>query len=417
MSLFVDATWFKYLHLTGSRFREIFSVNLESVVCFTAWPCTQEHFSCLFSFLQKTPHITTIKILFRKTEAFDRPMQIDLSPFVHIRRLKLHGFFVCSALPSCLEHLESELCNLLQPFCLPSSVKTFVDLTPQFPVDEWSVAEVSDMDLLVKNNPQLVSISFSPFLGIIPNSEEKMQKFLEAISLRATPLDYLCVESHFTIRTEWQLQILLTKTKHVKARIHKDLFPIAPVDGMVLQKLTYTGEEPFENWTGWTQQLTDIETDFNRADSHERLHFYNVLVSHKKLRRFSIGENHMNVRHFQKILNHAHLLPANIIFEMDTSCYLFQTFFDMCKETEDIVCWSHKTSLSTFYFRKNISWLPHRHIDFPTEAHETLSTLALGLTRLKKFSHLLVLEKDPLVHVDPACIEWMLENFSLQDMS
>jgi hypothetical protein len=64
--------------------------------------------------------------------------------------------------------------------------------------------------------------------------------------------------------------------------------------------------------------------------------------------------------------------------------------------------------------RRARSWLPQRHNHFCHQGKTTLRKFCLGLTRLKKFSHLIATKREEekrqiLVHVDPACMEWILE--------
>ncbi len=69
-------------------------------------------------------------------------------------------------------------------------------------------------------------------------------------------------------------------------------------------------------------------------------------------------------------------------------------------------------------------WIPRRHRTFSPKCHHTLRALAMGIMRLKRAGAAgaafggaaaaaapagLPPVLPPLVHVDPACIEWMLE--------
>jgi hypothetical protein len=52
-------------------------------------------------------------------------------------------------------------------------------------------------------------------------------------------------------------------------------------------------------------------------------------------------------------------------------------------------------------------------------AQRTLNALTMGFTRLKKFPHLAhkkdCKKQEVLVHVDPACIEWIMEKICVKD--
>ena len=83
----------------------------------------------------------------------------------------------------------------------------------------------------------------------------------------------------------------------------------------------------------------------------------------------------------------------------------------------------HDSLIISIPFSPMQPWNPRRHRTFPTECHRTLRALAMGIMRLKRAGATaaafggaaaaatsgLPPVLPPLVHVDPACIEWMLE--------
>jgi hypothetical protein len=84
----------------------------------------------------------------------------------------------------------------------------------------------------------------------------------------------------------------------------------------------------------------------------------------------------------------------------------------------------HDSLIISFPFSPMQPWNPRRHRTFSAECHLTLRALAMGIMRLKRAGATaaaiggaaaaaapagLPPVLPPLVHVDPACIEWMLE--------
>jgi hypothetical protein len=67
---------------------------------------------------------------------------------------------------------------------------------------------------------------------------------------------------------------------------------------------------------------------------------------------------------------------------------------------------STATNSYVVVIRPNLSWLPHKHIDFCKKGQESLETLVCGITKLKKFCYD---KKEKLAHVDPACMEFLFE--------
>ncbi len=113
--------------------------------------------------------------------------------------------------------------------------------------------------------------------------------------------------------------------------------------------------------------------------------------------------------HCGKIVDFAKFFSPNLLGEF--VCWSQSHARDVKKHLSfflpnDMVFWQGE-SLNLILFCKRISWLPRLHTNFPLHAQKALYNLALGLTKLKR--------ENSLVHVDPACIEWIMEKLCVKD--
>jgi hypothetical protein len=379
-------------------------LNLTTLHFAHAYVETNEDIRWLLCFLLKNPAISKLKIQKSKIQKsnFFTYLDVSLSECVGIRDLTLLGLLVCTSLPPHLEFLETETCNLLSPFRLPLSVKTFCHA--EFCYTVLRAPMKCEIDILVLNNPQLTNIIFNH------SGKQSQSDLFYAIAQRTTPLDFLQLEYGMEEECQDHLLIAFKSIRCLKAHLSRSLYSVK-IDGpIVLRKFIDTGKPFFPTMTQWTTELEEFYFRFPCSDGFEFDGFQSFLSSHKKLKK--IRYEYPSVPHCRTMINATQYFPFLLIGEIQ--CWTkkdSRMMLKICKEIagEDTSVWMHKKNDQfIIQFCRNMSWLPRLHMYFPENSQQMLATFALGLKRLKK-------EKD-LVHVDPACIEWMLEEFHSIDI-
>ena len=370
-----------------------FNFALEDLNNVCAFPKTAEDVHWLICFLNKNVTITRIKI----EKCLPDFIYIDLSKCTAICDLTLLGFLKCTAVPSNVKKIETETFNLVSPFTFPPSTTSFCN------ADSCSmyshISEMNNIEVLIEKNPHLERIIYNRY------GEKKQGDLFTAISKRSTPLKFLSVINQ--IDNEEDLKIAMTNVICLQAYISFSMYKVQYDGPMALKKFISTGKVFFKNMIGWTQRLHEFHYQQSCSDGHEYDGFETFLSTHARLKKIRFG--YITLFHCYKIVEFANLFPPNLMGEF--LCWSKSHLRDVKKHCafflpQNVIFWQPDCTEEAHVIRlcKRTTWLPRLHTNFPPHAQKALYNLALGLTKLKK--------EKKIVHVDPACIEWILENFS-----
>jgi hypothetical protein len=370
---------------------------IDSSFSVTALLSTQKEMLFFIQFLRSNQSIASVSIF---QSVFSEHLYIELSEFSAIRKLCIQAYNTISiSLPPQLEYLETDLFNLPLPCLLPSTVTTFCD-----PGTNHGFMFKEKIFPFLKNNPHLTHATFN----ISTSTDEK--NLFNAILSRGLPLEFLCINN--TICLPDSIRIANRFVRALQCFLSPDLYGLQ-VDGpTILRKLIDNGSPIFQNMTGWTRNLHELQFGFSFSggvDLGSNRAFFSL---HTKLQKivyaYSVGFD------CNAILDGVAFFPPCLVGEIlcVKNFRVLKYIEESCKRREEIAYSTQKDNFLVRFCRK-VSWLPRLHNSFPSNAQQAFHMLALGLTRLKKYHELVVdtREKEALVHVDPACIEWMLEDF------
>jgi hypothetical protein len=339
----------------------------------------------------------------------------DMSSLGQIRRLTVRWGVVCIHLPPNLQTLACNMHNLIHPYLLPPSLREFCKI--YYTTYAFPSYHTSAFAMLIKNNEQLTNL-FVP----VTHVEDNVDAVFDAICARSTPLASLSVDTMSPLSAE-QFQKIAPAVINLKCVITQDCCQADVSHSSALRKIYFGYPVPFSwltgNWTYHLEELTMGTPNFDDLGVMPFDHMIQFATTHLKLK--SLNLLFPTRTHIVKFANVIELLPCqvNLFFAkhllrlgaLSSEIILAtQSFPKALVELKgDAVCIKH-----------NIAWLPWRHKIFSFPAQQTLKALAMGLTRLKKFHHLLPDEarddaEGVLVHVDPACIEWIMEDLRQKD--
>ncbi len=345
-----------------------------------------------------------------KLELFGGSVMVDLnlSAFVSITELEIKSKFLITHLPPNLQHLRCDVGMLLSTTQIPDSLVSFHDY-PDLNYSFSNVATLSDL-LQGKKGCSLKKITVDRSLHDDTfHSLSKRQDVLKEFHY-SLPLD----------KKEHAI-ILLRKVEKLTVHLIPDFFWSLSVDDTKLRYLTVIGVANFKGFTycNWISQLEECSFDFC-STAVELEEIQNLIVLHPQLKKCTIFfPPYSDIERFPVVFKDTNFSThIYFVFGLSDQYKFFEIdhlvkkarkhrpdFFIELRDGTTEVC-----------IRRALSWIPPRHIDFCPLGKASLKKMVLGLTSLKKFSNLLSDKKEePLVHVDPACIEWMLEGIKESD--
>jgi hypothetical protein len=368
---------------------------------------SEEKMDMLVHFL-KTEETRDVFALSINNDFYIRPdssLFVDLSPLTRLRELTMKWDVICTHLPPNLHTLHCAMQNLLPPYILPPSLRKFSKIF--YTIIQSDVAAPSALPSLIKANQQITDVEIY--------GENQSELLINAIHARSTPLQSFSIDSLklFSMEEFAKIAVSVIELTCVlsEACCRATISPLC-----ALRKVRFWGYPIPLSWlTGnWTFHLEEITItshviqdpsldilDFVR--SHPRLKFFNLNFAHQR----HISTFAKSCQNFACTIR---LFFPDYIFRVGTiqseMILAMQSFPNAIIEVQDDV---------KVCIRQNLQWQPRLHEKFSLSAQETLRTMALALTRLKKYPHLLETREKPLVHVDPACIEWMMEDLSITD--
>ncbi len=340
---------------------------------------------------------------------------VDMSSLGQIRRLAVRWGVVCIHLPPNLQELACGMQNLMHPYLLPPSVREFCKIyyTTYTPQSHYSDA----FAMLIKNNQQLTDI-FVP----VTSEEDNVDAVFDAICARSTPLASLSVDTMSPLTAEHFLKIAPAAIV-LKCSINQACCQADVSHSSALRKITFGYPVPFSwltgNWTYHLEELTMATPNFDDLGMMPFDHVIQFATTHLKLK--SLNLMFPTRTHIGKFANVIELLPCQVNLFFPKHVLAMGTLSsEIILATQSSPKALVEVKGNAVCIKHNIAWLPWRHKIFSFSAQQTLKALAIGLTRLKKFHHLLPDEArddagEVLVHVDPACIEWMMEDLRQKD--
>jgi hypothetical protein len=317
--------------------------------------------------------------------------------------------------PANLEHLACDSRSLDPQMEIPNSLVSFHDLAG---VEE-------NQSLNSNNNNRKILELFlrgekGEFLKKIQCDHEMDETMFQALSQRQTVLQEFCYKN--SVKNLEHLKILWKKVEKLTIR-ESDLtifsldLPESQVRSLHLMPYSFKFEER-QKVGKWLFQLQECFFDLSCCVSDITIIDFKNFILQTGLEQITFY--FPNFWWIEKI-------PV-IFGEANFSTQIFLDFGlpDQYKwyDIDSLVKGSQRMYRNYFFeldryttrvcIRRARSWLPQRHNHFCHQGKTTLRKFCLGLTRLKKFSHLIATKREEekrqiLVHVDPACMEWILE--------
>lgn len=391
-----------YLHDNIKDEKNVVYVTQMDDRLFLTLNCENNNFDFVLSVLHtKVPKLPNLSIKLQKFHVgvCFKNFHVDLSTLDWVHNLTLHENIYCRNLPPFLQKISCDISkNLSRPF---QHIKTLQAVT-----QTTFVKFPSEIDLFIEKNPQVNDYTFS--IGM--SNYETM--FVVGLKDRNIILEKLSLPYH-TITSSFLFQVLLETVKHLHVmEIDRLVFslPYVKTPNITSSVLTSLSLKNYRGYSGdlkpgWAQNLETItirnviwtfpNTDFtfiHTCPKLERVVIHNGSLIYHDILRVCATQNCKCTCEF--IVKHVCESRKDALLLMYYSKKDFPTLVLEYTEVDQ--------QLS---IQRLISWLPHTHLDFPVRGQLILRNLVLGLTRLKKFN------SDPLVHVDPACIEFILEGF------
>jgi hypothetical protein len=328
-------------------------------------------------------------------------LEFNLSSLDWVCELTLSENIICTQLPPFLESISCDFQTNLCTTTYPLTLRTFIQM--QY------VKNTSNLISFLRQNPKIKNLYFSGGVADYPYA------FFSDVKQRQIIFDKLSMPFYIVCDPKcFEILVFIAKELYVQ-NIFRECYLLAhdnPVIETLIIRNCLADDLFLGQGFGWGKNLKSLIIR-NRLEKLSNEKIFYLITAFPKLEKIFL-EWIVEESLLHEFASNIHMHKCKIIVSIckhDLSC-------DKVRRVEALrTIFPHAFFESTYNqlsIQHNVKWLPHRHSKFPVQGQLILRTLALSLTCLKKFFRTRNL-KGALVHVDPACIEFILEEFSMGD--